>query len=93
MSARQTATVEAAVESWKRAPTHPTRPAWRRDTATEQPATVQPADVAATPEVLPSTPEAPAPQPPYEMPDRLARALRRWGEASAVPAVVARDHG
>ena len=81
------------MESWKRAPTRPTRPAWRHEETDKRTAAEQPAAVAATPEVLPSAPEAPAPQPPCAMPDRLARALRRWGEASAAPAEVARDHG
>ena len=80
------------MESWKRAPTRPTRPAWRRDATEERAAAEQPSAVPTTPEPLPRTPEAPAPQPPYELPDRLARALRRWGEGCAEPHAVARDH-
>ena len=81
------------METWKRAPTGPTRPAWRRDTADERAVTEQSGAVPAPPEPLPSCQEAPAPQPPCAMPDRLARAIRRWGEAPAVAGVGARDHG
>ncbi len=81
------------MESWKRAPTRPTRPAWHHEETDERAATEQPAAVPATPEVLPSTPAAPAPQPSCAMPDRLARALRCWGEGTTVAGVGARDHG
>ena len=81
------------MESWKRAPTRPTHPVWRRDTAEKQPATDQLGNVPTTPDALPSAAETPAPQPPYAMPDCLARALRRWGEDAAGPTTVARDHG
>ena len=81
------------MESWKRAPTRPTRPAWRHEETDKRTAAEQPAAVAATPEVLPSAPEASASQPSYAMPDRLARALQRWGAGCADPHVVARDHG
>ena len=81
------------MESWKQAPTGPTHPAWRRDATGEQAATAQPGDVPTTPDALPSAAETPAPQPPYAMPDCLARALRRWGEDAAGPTTVARDHG
>ena len=75
------------MESWKRAPTRPTRPAWRHEAADERATAGQPGALPATPEPLPSTPAAPAPQPPYEMPDRLARAFRLWGESEAKPNV------
>ncbi len=68
------------MESWKQAPTRATHPAWRHEETDEQPSAVP-----ATPEVLPSASAAPAPQPPHAMPDRLARALRLWGESEAKP--------
>ena len=81
------------MESWKRAPTRPTRPAWRRDTTEERAATEQPGAAPATPEVLASSPEAAASQPSYAMPERLVRALRRWGEGCAEPHAGARNRG
>ena len=81
------------MESWKRAPTRPTRPAWRRDTTDEWTAAEQPGAAPAAPEALASAPEASVSQPSYAMPDRLAHALRRWGEGCADPHVVARDPG
>ena len=81
------------MESWKRAPTRPTRPAWRRDRAEKQPATDQRGKAPHTPEALPSVPLASAPRPSYAMPERLTRVLRRWGEDSAVVGAVPRDHG
>jgi len=81
------------VESWKRAPTRLTRPAWCRDTTDERTGADQPGAVPATPEPLLSAPQAATPQPPCAMSDRLSRALRRWGAGAVVPAVGARDHG
>ena len=81
------------MESWKRAPTRPTHPTWRRDVAEKQPATDRSGNVPTTPDALPSAAETAAPQPPYAMPDRLTRALRRWGEDAAVVGPAARDHG
>jgi hypothetical protein len=85
--------VEITVQAWKRAPTDPTHPAWHRDTTEARTTTAPSGNVPATPEALPSTPAVSAPQPPAAMSDRLARALRRWGEGTAVAGVGAREHG
>ena len=69
----------AAMHSWKQAPSKSTVPAWRRDDRGRRPTT--PTPTPASEPVVATCPAVP--------PERVARALRRWGEGPVLTPAVA----